>query len=160
MALSLFNLQGLSPLGTCEGETSTKGLDTLADSCAAYVAQGASFAKWRAALRIDTARGCPSAQAIEVNASQLARYASICQAQGLVPIVEPEILIDGAHDIRTFCDVTQRVVSECVRHLWKEGVQLEACLLKPQMAIHGADYAGPPATAEEVASYTLSCMRR
>lgn len=95
--------QGLLPFeghDLATGETSTKGLDSLAASAAEYVKAGARFAKWRAALRIHQARGFPSERAVELNAEQLADYAVVCQAAGLVPIVEPEVLIDGPHSMQ------------------------------------------------------------
>merc|ERR1719499_1207858 len=104
--------KGLKPLvGGGEGETWCTGLDDLAERAGKYYAQGARFAKWRTALRVDTAKGCPTDLAIEVASQDLARYARICQENGLVPIVEPEILIDGAHDISTTCQIQERVLT-------------------------------------------------
>merc|ERR1719460_1603537 len=103
---------GLKPLlggGDCEKWCT--GLDNLSDRCAKYYEQGARFAKWRTALQIDVAAGCPTDLAIDVAAQDLARYARICQENGLVPIVEPEILIDGNHDIATTARVQERVLT-------------------------------------------------
>jgi hypothetical protein len=130
--------QGLQP---CEGhelatgETTTKGLETLAAFAADSVKAGARFAKWRAVLRIDESKGFPSEQAVQLNAQQLAEYAAVCQAAGLVPVVEPEILIEGPHSAEVFGAVTERVVGATVAQMWQKGVQLEGCLLKPQMVI-------------------------
>lgn len=131
-------MQGLVPFeghDLATGETSTRGLDSLAAAAAEYVKAGARFAKWRAALRVDSAKGFPSQAAIELNAQQLGQYAAICQKAGLVPIVEPEVLIDGGHSAAEFGVVSERVISETVVQLWRQGVQLEGCLLKPQMVI-------------------------
>lgn len=152
--------EGLVPLEGCPEETSTRGLDTLAAACKEYAAAGARFTKWRAALKVGGGAGLPSERCIEVNAAQLAEQAAICQAAGLVPIVEPELLIDGDHDQAAFAAASERVISRCVAHLWQKNVLLEGCLLKPQMIIPGADYAGPRATPDEVAEQTLRVMRR
>ena len=150
--------EGLEVIEGTDGETHTKGLDTLEQRCKEYRRQGARFAKWRAALRVtDT---CPSDPVIEANAVELASYAVICQRCGLVPIVEPEILIDGPHDAERFAAVSERVISEVVTELWKQGVLLEGCLLKPQMVVPGTDFPGPRLQPEEVAALTLRVMRR
>eukprot|EP00882_Tetradesmus_deserticola_P012056 GHRQ01012770.1.p2 GENE.GHRQ01012770.1~~GHRQ01012770.1.p2 ORF type:complete len:178 (+),score=55.05 GHRQ01012770.1:560-1093(+) len=131
-------MQGLVPFeghDLATGETSTRGLDALAAAAAGYRQAGARFAKWRAALRVDAGRGFPSERAVELNAQQLAQYAAVCQAAGLVPIVEPEVLIDGAHSAAEFGRVSERVIGATVAQLWRQGVQLEGCLLKPQMII-------------------------
>lgn len=84
---------------------------------------------------MDEVRGFPSEAAVEANAQQLASYAAVCQAAGLVPIVEPEVLIDGPHSAAAFGAASERVIGACVTQLWRAGVQLEGCLLKPQMVI-------------------------
>ncbi|KAK9806911.1 hypothetical protein WJX72_007233 [[Myrmecia] bisecta] len=150
--------EGLVPLEGSNGETTTRGLDTLAANCKEYHKQGARFVKWRAALKID--EGCPSEAAVQQNAQQLAEYAAICQACDLVPIVEPELLIDGSHDIHHSAAVSERVISACIAQLWQHNVVLEGMLLKPQMVLPGADYAGPKATSQEIAQHTLTTMRR
>eukprot|EP01024_Parvocaulis_polyphysoides_P040232 TRINITY_DN3654_c0_g6_i1.p1 TRINITY_DN3654_c0_g6~~TRINITY_DN3654_c0_g6_i1.p1 ORF type:complete len:358 (+),score=39.21 TRINITY_DN3654_c0_g6_i1:147-1220(+) len=150
--------EGLTPLLGSEPETITKGLDNLATSCAAYVEQGAKFAKWRATITVG--QQLPTDRAIEINSHQLALYASICQACGLVPIVEPEILIDGDHDIQKFALVSERVLSSCINHLHRQSVILEATLLKPQMVIAGADYPGEKSTPDEIATHTIRVMKR
>merc|ERR1719333_1168729 len=102
---------GLKPLlGGAKGENWCTGLDNLADRAGKYYDQGARFAKWRTALKIDVPNGCPTDLAIDVAAQDLARYARICQQNGLVPIVEPEILIDGTHDLETTARVQERVL--------------------------------------------------
>merc|ERR1740121_828706 len=131
---------GLKPLmGGNEGEKWCSGLDTLADRCPKYYEQGARFAKWRTALQIDVEKGCPTDLAIDVAAQDLARYARICQESGLVPIVEPEILIDGTHDIATTARIQERVLSTVYNKLHENGVLLEGSLLKPSMTVPGVD---------------------
>ncbi|KAG1664120.1 hypothetical protein FOA52_011943 [Chlamydomonas sp. UWO 241] len=151
--------EGLQALeGGLDGETWTKGMEILAASCADYAKQGAKFAKWRATIKIQA--GGPSEAAVLRNADELAQYAKICQAAGLVPIVEPEILIDGAHGIERSQEVTERVLSACTAALWRHNVLLEGCILKPQMVIPGADWTGAKATPEEIARATVSALRR
>merc|ERR1719502_2250404 len=131
---------GLKPLiGGNEGETWCAGLDTLADRVPKFYEQGARFAKWRTALRIDVASGAPSDLAIEVAAQDLARYARICQEYGLVPIVEPEILLDGAHELATTCKIQERVLTTVYARLQQNGVLLEGSLLKPAMSVPGVE---------------------
>lgn len=150
---------GLTPLPEgvgAAGETETKGLEGLLDRCKTYVSQGAKFAKWRAALRVP-----PTPAAVERNAVQLAEYAAICHAAGLVPIVEPELLIDGTHDAAAAEAATTWVVSACMTALAERGVPLEATLLKPQMSIPGVEWAGGARPGpEEVAERTLRALRR
>lgn len=151
--------EGLAPLPDgADGETYTKGLEGLEAACREYVAAGAKFAKWRATLKVTDV--LPSDVAVQRNADDLARYAKICQDCGLVPVVEPEILIDGAHSMERFGAVTERVVGACVAALWRHGVALEGCLLKPQMVIPGAEAEGPRPAPEEVAKHTVAALRR
>ena len=159
--------EGLEPLeGGEPGETRTRGLETLAARCKGYVAAGAKFAKWRAALRVSpvqegaAGRALPSDLAVQVNADQLAEYAQICQSAGLVPIVEPELLIDGPHSADAFGAASERVIAACVAALWRRGVALEATLLKPQMVVQGTECADPKAAPEVVAARTLRVLRR
>ncbi|KAI8464893.1 MAG: fructose-bisphosphate aldolase [Monoraphidium minutum] len=152
--------EGLVPLeGGEPGETSTRGLETLEASCREYAAAGARFAKWRAALKV-VEGSCPSQLAVETNATQLAEYAAICQSAGLVPIVEPELLIDGPHSAEVFAEASERVICACVAALWRRGVALEACLLKPQMVVQGTECAASKAGPKAVAAATLRVMRR
>jgi len=131
---------GLVPLiGGGESEKWCTGLDTLANRCGKYYAQGARFAKWRTALTINVEAGCPTDLAIDVAAQDLARYARICQQNGLVPIVEPEILLDGDHDIATTARIQERVLTTVYAKLQENGVLLEGSLLKPSMTVPGID---------------------
>eukprot|EP00899_Mesostigma_viride_P020123 jgi/Mesvir1/28111/Mv04694-RA.1 len=149
--------KGVVPLPGTNEETTTQGLDGLGARCAEYYKQGARFAKWRAVLKIDA--GCPSELSIHENAYGLARYAAICQENGLVPIVEPEILTDGSHDIATCQKVTEEVVAACYKALSLHKVLLEGTLLKPNMVTSGSD-CPVKAGAEEIAGRTLAALRR
>merc|ERR1719298_57982 len=133
------------------------GLDNLSDRCAGYYAQGARFAKWRTALQINVEEGCPTDLAIDVAAQDLARYARICQENGLVPIVEPEILIDGTHDIATTARVQERILSTVYKKLRENGVLLEGSLLKPSMTVPGVECPdkSDPATIAKMTVQTL-----
>ncbi len=139
------------------GEKVTQGLDGLAERLAEYRKSGARFAKWRAVLAIGA--GMPSAAGIAANAHALARYAAICQDQDLVPIVEPEVLMDGDHDIATCARVTENVLHAVFHALHRQRVALEFMLLKPNMVIAGS-VCPKQATPEEVATVTLSCLQR
>ena len=149
---------GLKPLvGGGPGETWCTGLDTLAERAPKYYAQGARFAKWRTGLKIDVPNGCPTDLAIEVAAQDLARYARICQESGLVPIVEPEILIDGDHDLATTARIQERVLTTVYAKLQDNGVLLEGSLLKPSMTVPGVDAKdkSDPATIAKMTVQTL-----
>ena len=151
---------GLIPLlGGGPGEKWCRGLDNLAERCAGYYEQGARFAKWRTALQINVEEGCPTDLAIEVAAQDLARYARICQEAGLVPIVEPEILIDGDHDIATTAVVQEHVLSVVYSCLEQNGVMLEGTLLKPSMTVNGVECKNK-ASPEEVAKMTVQTFER
>lgn len=128
---------GLKPVKDSPGETFTSGLDRLDERCKEYYEQGARFAKWRSALRIDVDKRLPTDAVINENAEALARYARVTQSEGLVPIVEPEILIDGAHSQQVSADVARRVIAKCYEALRKESVMLEGTLLKPMMIMPG-----------------------
>ncbi|KFO60536.1 Fructose-bisphosphate aldolase B [Corvus brachyrhynchos] len=125
--------KGTAPLAGTNGETTIQGLDGLAERCAQYKKDGADFAKWRAVLKITSTT--PSQLAIQENANTLARYASICQQHGLVPIVEPEILPDGDHDLQRCQYVTEKVLAAVYKALNDHHVYLEGTLLKPNMDI-------------------------
>jgi len=145
--------------GTNE-ETATLGLDDLAKRAKEFYDAGCRFAKWRAVLKI-TADGCPSDVAIKENAWGLARYASICQANGLVPIVEPEVLNDGDHDIDTCLKVSQKVYAACVQALHDNLVYFEGMLLKPNMITPGATNANrSKVTPQEIAHKTIVALSR
>ena len=148
---------GARPLAGCPGETVTEGLDGLRDRLAEYRDLGARFAKWRAVIRIGD--GLPSAACVGANAHALARYAALCQEQGLVPIVEPEVLMDGAHDIECCERVTGSVLHAVFNALAEQRVMLEGMLLKPNMVTAGAQ-CSRTAPVPEVATATLRCLRR
>lgn len=139
------------------GEKVTQGLDGLADRLAGYRQLGARFAKWRAVIAIG--EGMPSALCIAANAEGLARYAAICQEQGVVPIVEPEVLMDGDHSIETCAEVTEEVLHQVFHALQRHRVVLEQMLLKPSMVVPGAACL-VPSSPEEVAAATMACLRR
>ena len=148
---------GAKPLAGCPGETVTEGLDGLRERIAEYRELGARFAKWRAVISIGD--GLPTSTAIATNAHALARYAALCQEGGLVPIVEPEVLMDGTHDIDACEDVTTRVLHAVFQELFAQRVVLEGMLLKPNMVIAGKD-SDYQVGIEEVAERTLHCLRR
>ncbi|QPN58067.1 fructose-bisphosphate aldolase class I [Synechococcus sp. CBW1107] len=151
--------QGLEPLaGGLPGETWCTGLKGLQERAARYYARGARFAKWRAVLRI-TADDCPSELAVRENAWGLARYARTVQEEGLVPIVEPEILMDGDHDIETTAAVQEWVLRLVYEALAINGVFLEGSLLKPSMTLPGAECLQRP-TPEQAAEFTLRTLQR
>lgn len=136
-------------------EKVTEGLDGLSARLLKYKAEGAAFAKWRAVFNIATYK--PSYAAIEANAMLLARYAAICQSVGIVPIVEPEVLMDGAHDLQTASWVTEKILNFVFRQLKIQGVSLEHMILKPSMVIPGEK--GPAASVNAVAKETLKVLR-
>ncbi|MEB3319566.1 MAG: class I fructose-bisphosphate aldolase [Cyanobium sp.] len=151
--------QGVEPLaGGLAGESWCTGLQGLAERAARYHARGARFAKWRSVLRI-TAGGCPSELAVRENAWGLARYARTVQEQGLVPIVEPEILMDGDHDIATTASVQEWVLRTVYEALAMNGVFLEGSVLKPSITTAGAACAERPGL-EEVGAYTVRTLSR
>jgi fructose-bisphosphate aldolase class I len=148
---------GAKPLAGSPGETITEGLDGLRDRLAEYRAMGARFAKWRAVIHVD--ERLPTPGCIAANAQALARYAALCQEQELVPIVEPEVLMDGAHTIARCEEVTGGVLHAVFNALYEQDVALEGMLLKPNMVIAGK--ACPrQAPVEEVAAATLRCLSR
>ena len=148
--------EGTQPLPGCPGELVTVGLDRLAERLRKYYEQGARFAKWRAV--IDIGNGIPSMTAISVNAHALARYAALCQAAQIVPIVEPEVLMDGDHDIDRCYDVTTRVLNKTFQELRVQRVALEGMVLKPNMAISGKK-CPKQASVEEVAEKTVRMLK-
>jgi fructose-bisphosphate aldolase class I len=151
--------QGVEPLaGGLPGESWCTGLKGLAERAARYYARGARFAKWRAVLRI-SATGCPSELAVRENAWGLARYARIVQEQGLVPIVEPEILMDGDHDIATTASVQEWVLRTTYEALALNGVFLEGSVLKPSMTLAGTGCPEQPGL-EEVGAFTVRTLSR
>ena len=150
--------KGLKPLvGALEHETYCSGLDGLTERASDYYARGARFAKWRAVLQI-TADG-PSDLAIRENAWGLARYARSVQEAGLVPIIEPEILMDGDHDILTTSEIQEKIIKEVYFACQQNGVYLEGTLLKPSMTVPGADYEGK-SDPKNVALATVTTLLR
>jgi fructose-bisphosphate aldolase, class I len=148
---------GAKPLAGFPGETITEGLDGLRERLIDYRKLGARFAKWRAVINID--EGIPTPFAIEANAHALARYAALCQEEDIVPIVEPEVLMDGGHTIERCEAVTSDVLEEVFDQLFRHRIYLEGIVLKPNMVISGKKApkrAGPP----EVAEATVRCLRR
>jgi fructose-bisphosphate aldolase class I len=147
---------GAKPLAGADGETVTEGLDGLRERLAEYHSLGARFAKWRATYTItDT---LPSAYCIDVNAHALARYAALCQEAGIVPIVEPEVLMDGEHTIERSFEVTSAVLDALYEALFLQRVRLDGTLLKPNMVLSG--YSCPQqASVDEVAHASVRCYR-
>ena len=148
---------GAKALAGFAGETITEGLDGLRERLAEYYKLGARFAKWRAV--IDIADGIPSHGAIVANAHALARYAALCQEQNIVPIVEPEVLMDGAHTQERCDAVTNGVLGEVFAQLDRQRVHLEGIILKPNMVISGKK-CPTQATPDQVAIATVRCLKR
>jgi len=148
--------KGTQPLAGCPGEVVTEGLDGLRARLEEYYKLGARFAKWRAVIHIGD--DIPTGTCIESNSHALARYAALCQEQGLVPMVEPEVLMDGDHDIETSFDVHEVVLRSLFDALYQHNVMLEGTILKPSMVLPGST-SGDSASVEEVAEATLTCMK-
>lgn len=149
--------KGLVHLANTVDENITQGLDGLAERLIEYKSKGARFAKWRAVYTISNST--PSTLAIKTNAEVLARYAAICQEQGIVPIVEPEVLLDGNHNIARCEEVTEPVLHAVFNALYRHKVKLEYIVLKPSMVINGKA-CSEKASVEEVANATLRVLRR
>lgn len=148
--------KGKIPLALSPGDFITQGLDGLGERLKTYREQGARFAKWREVYGIE--EHAPTALGIEANAEMLARYAAVCQDEGLVPIVEPEVLIDGSHSIERCAEVTEAVLHAVFHALHRHHVVLEHILLKPNMVLPGKER--PKASPEQVAAATLKVLRR
>ncbi len=148
---------GAKPLAGFPGETVTEGLDGLRGRLSEYVKLGARFAKWRAVIAIG--EGIPTPRCLDANAHALARYAALCQEAGLVPIVEPEVLMDGAHPIDRCEDVTTAMLSRVFAELVASRVALEGTLLKPNMVLSGKECPRQAGT-DEIAAATLRVLRR
>lgn len=151
---------GAKPLAGHPGETVTEGLDGLHDRLNGYYEAGARFAKWRAVIAIDDT--LPTAGAVHANAHALARYAALCQEAGIVPIVEPEVMMDGDpgdHTIERCHEVTSAVLHETFKELHSQNVKLEGMILKPNMVVAGSNCATQP-SADEVAAHTVAVLRR
>lgn len=150
---------GAKALAAAPNEKITEGLDGLRERLIEYRKLGAAFAKWRAVIDIDVAAAIPSDYALATNAEALARYAALCVEQEIVPIVEPEVLMDGGHDIDTCFSVTERTLHHVFHSLFLHRVPLEQILLKPNMVISGKGCARQ-ADAREVAEKTIACFKR
>ncbi len=149
--------KGAKPLAGSIAETITEGLDGLRDRLKEYYDLGARFTKWRAVYKID--KNFPSSQSIKSNAHALARYAALVQEAKMVPIVEPEVLMDGSHDINKCYAVTTDVLNECYNELQIHNVDLKGTVLKPNMIIPGSD-CEDKSSAEEIAKKTLDCLKK
>ena len=147
--------RGLKPLDDSPEETVTQGLDGLNERCSEYEKIGAKFAKWRAVINIG--EGIPTEDCINQNMEALAKYAKIVQENKMVPIVEPEVLMDGNHSIERCLEVTSKTLSALFNYLEKQGVKIRGTLLKPSMVISGKD-AIDQAGVAEVAEKTLKCL--
>jgi fructose-bisphosphate aldolase class I len=139
------------------GEKITEGLDGLRDRLQEYFQMGARFAKWRAVIIIGD--GIPSRGCIEANAQALARYAALCQEAGLVPIIEPEVLMDGAHSLSRCGEVTEEVLRTVFNQLYRQRVMLEGMILKPNMVLPGLT-CSQQESVDEVADATVNCLLR
>jgi fructose-bisphosphate aldolase class I len=148
--------KGSKPLAACPGEQVTEGLDGLRERLIEYRELGARFAKWRAV--IDIGPGIPSHTCIVANAHALGRYAALCQEQDIVPIVEPEVLMDGAHDMDHCYQVSEFVLKETFEQLYEQRIALEGMVLKPNMVVPGKK-SGQRASVEEVAERTLKLLK-
>ena len=151
--------KGVVKIGGTPDETATQGLDKLGERCADFYKRGCRFAKWRAVLKIDTKTGCPTDIAIHENAHTLARYASICQDNGLCPIVEPEVLCDGNHTIEECAEASEKVFAAVAKALQDQKILLEGMLLKPNMVTPGKD-SDQKVTPGEIAFYTVRTLSR
>lgn len=149
--------KGAKPLAGFRGETVTEGLDGLRERLAEYRGLGAQFAKWRAV--IDIADGIPTISAIEANAHALARYAALCQEAGIVPIVEPEVLMDGGHTLEKCEEVTNATLAAVFAALHSHRIHLEGMILKPNMVISGKK-CPERAGRQQVAEATVRCLKR
>ena len=150
--------KGTKPLPFCPGEVITEGLDGLRERLAEYRGLGAKFAKWRAVIDVGQTHVMPSYTCVKANAHALARYAALCQDEGVVPIVEPEVLMDGDHDIDRCVEVTTWVLKETFQELFYNRIALEGMVLKPNMAVPGKK-SPKRASVAEVAEKTLRMLK-
>ena len=148
--------KGIKPQPFCPGEVITEGLDGLGERLAEYRKLGARFAKWRGVY--DIGQGIPSYANISANGHALARYAALCQENDIVPIVEPEVLMDGGHDIDTCYQVTEFVLKETFQQLYYQRIALEGMVLKPNMVVPGKK-SGKKASVQEVAEKTVKLLK-
>ena len=149
--------KGAKPMAGSVNETVTEGLDGLRERLKDYYSLGARFTKWRAVYKINN--NCPSSQSIKSNAHALARYAALVQEAKMVPIIEPEVLMDGNHGIDKCYEVTTNVLNECYKELTIHKVDLKGTVLKPNMIVPGVDYK-KDTSAEEIAKKTLDCLKK
>ncbi len=154
--------KGITPLAGRPGETITQGLDGLRERLAEYYEFGARFAKWRAVIEIShpdvTVGRTPTEGGIKANTHALGRYAALCQEAGIVPIVEPEVLMGGAHSVERCHEVTERALNSLFTELYEQGVALEATILKPNMVVAGKQCAEQP-TREQIATRTIKVLK-
>ena len=150
--------KGTKPLPFCANEVVTEGLDGLRERLVEYRGLGARFAKWRAVIDIGERHVMPSYTCVKANAHALARYAALCQDEDIVPIVEPEVLMDGGHDIDRCVEVTEWVLKETFQELFHNRVALEGMVLKPNMAVPGKKSA-KRASVQEVAEKTVRVLK-
>ncbi|MBL8297151.1 MAG: fructose-bisphosphate aldolase class I [Rhodanobacteraceae bacterium] len=148
--------KGPQPLAGFPGELVTEGLDGLRDRLKEYASLGAKFAKWRAVITIGD--DMPSSTCIEANCHALARYAALCQEAGIVPMVEPEVLMDGSHDLDVCYDVTEVTLRSLFASLYEQNVMLEGTILKASMVVSGKD-CPEQASVDEVAEATVRCLK-
>jgi len=148
---------GATEMACHPGEKITEGLDGLRERLNEYYKMGLRFAKWRAVITID--KGIPSRTCIEANAHALARYAALSQEAGLVPIVEPEVLVEGDHTLERCFEVTEEVLHAVFDQLYTQGVMLEGMILKPNMVLPGSIYP-TPVSLDDVADATVKCLQR
>ncbi|MEE8522960.1 MAG: class I fructose-bisphosphate aldolase, partial [Thermoanaerobaculia bacterium] len=151
--------KGAKPLAGVPGETVTEGLDGLRPRLEEYRTMGCRFTKWRAVIAVDVRERMPTDACIAANAHALARYAALCVEQGLVPIVEPEVLMDGTHSLEDCYAATERVLQWVFSELYQQRVPFEQMILKPNMVVSGAE-CPKQATAGEIADATLRCFQR
>ncbi len=154
--------KGITLLAGGSGETITQGLDGLRERLADYYELGARFAKWRAVIEIShpdvTVGRTPTEGGIKANTHALGRYAALCQEAGIVPIVEPEVLMGGAHSVERCHEVTKRALNSLSTELYEQGVALEATILKPNMVVAGKQCAEQP-SREEIATRTIKVLK-
>jgi fructose-bisphosphate aldolase class I len=148
---------GAKEMAGFPGEKVTEGLDGLRPRLAEYAQMGARFAKWRAVFAIGD--GIPTYGCIEANAQALARYAALCQEAGIVPVVEPEVLMEGSHTLQTCAEITERVLRTVFRELYAQRVRLEGMILKPNMVLPGLTCPRQE-SIDEVADATIGCLLR
>jgi fructose-bisphosphate aldolase class I len=151
--LKVYHLPGTN------GDTVMQGLDSLADRCRAYYAAGARFAKWRSPLVIDVAKGCPTTLAIQANMHDLARYALICQAEGLMPIVEPDVSLSGVHTLEQAVDINIQIQSELFKAMIDHGVFMPGSTLKPNIINPGKN-CPQSYTVEEIAEANVYVLEQ